>query len=113
MQSLKLADDLFPAVLARTKRNTVRSGRRDIAPGPLAFEPTSGRGDPVVVNVVSVAHQRLRDLTDDQARRDGADTAAELAVAMRRFYPDIGPDDEITVVEFALPSPPAGAAASP
>lgn len=105
MQDLKLANDLFIHLFDGTKRSTVRKGRRGIVPGSLALEAADGGGWGVVVNVTEVRHKKLSELTDEEAQSDNAASAKELAEAMKRFYPDITPDSDITIILFNFIDP--------
>ncbi|TJW14443.1 MAG: ASCH domain-containing protein [Mesorhizobium sp.] len=98
--TLKLADDLFPGLLNGEKTCTIRSGRRDIQLGPLVFESVSGELNQVTVEVISVIYMRAGDIPDDLARADGARDGTELLDAMKRFYPDLKSESEITAVIF-------------
>lgn len=100
MQVLKLADDLFPGLLDGTKRCTIRAGRRDIKLEPLQFVPTNNTVEPVIVDVLEVRYLRSRYIDDQLAWADGANGADALRQALTRFYPDLGPDGEVTVVLF-------------
>jgi hypothetical protein len=101
MQTLQLADDLFEGVWDGSKTLTILNGRHEIALGDLLFEGTT---DTVVfsaiVDVWAIIYTKLGDLFNEDARLDGAETAEDLAANMKRFYPDIGPDSEITIVKF-------------
>jgi hypothetical protein len=105
MQSLQLANDLW-GDLHLGRRITVRAGRRDIRLGPLMLESTlpdaAGQHLREIVDVTEVRHKRFRDLTDTEAEDDGATDADEMREALRRFYPALGPDDEITLVCFKM-----------
>ena len=96
-QTLKLADDLFPSLLAGKKCATVRAGARAIELGELLFESVSGT-QRASVEVYEVRHKALSRLTNLEAAADGATSAEELARALKRFYPSLGPNDAITVV---------------
>lgn len=105
MQSLQLANDLW-GDLSLGKRVTVRAGRRDIRLGPLVLESTlpdcTGQHLREIVEVTEVHYKRLRYLTDLEAEEDGATDADELRDALRRFYPALGSDDEITLLYFQM-----------
>lgn len=100
-QKMWLVDDLFPALMSGEKLCTIRAGKRDFNTGPLTFE--SKTGQQALVNVTEVRHKKLRDLTDREAQMDGALNAEEMADALKRFYPDIGPDSDITIVLYNPP----------
>ncbi len=101
MQTLKLANDLFPGLRDGSKRITIRTGRRDIVLGLLAFEPVNeDDGPPHVVNVTSVRYTLMHYITDAEAQADGAADWRSLLTAMHRFYPDITETSVVTVIEF-------------
>jgi hypothetical protein len=100
-QKMWLVDDLFPPLLAGEKLCTIRAGNRDFTTGPLTFE--SKTGQVATVNVKEVRHKKLCELTDKEAQMDGAQNAADMARALKRFYPYIGPDSDITVVLYDPP----------
>ncbi len=99
MQSLKLTNDLFPALVNGAKRATVRAGKRDVVPGPLTFESVSGDRSCDVL-VYRVSYTMVRDLTLNDAHLDNAKDVDELVIALRRFYPDLKDSDIVTVIEF-------------
>lgn len=98
MQSLKLADDLFPLLL-NTKFSTIRFGRRDIQLGELTFENVSD-SDSKVVNVIRVVHSKVHSLMAFEITDDGFKNINDLIEGMKRFYPDIDRQSEVTVIEF-------------
>lgn len=101
MQTLKLADDLFESMYRGIKRCTIRKGKRDVVPGNLLFESISGdQAAGVIVSEVRV--KKLGELTDEEAQADGAANAAEMAEALKRFYPDINSESDITIVFFSM-----------
>lgn len=100
-QKMWLVDDLFPPLLAGKKLCTIRAGKRDFTAGPMTFESKSGLH--ATVNVTKVRHKKLKDLTDREAQMDGALNAQDMADALKRFYPDIGPDSDITIVLYDPP----------
>lgn len=100
MQTLKLADDLFPKLEDKSKRGTIRTGKRDIEPGPLNFEAASGALLAHMVDVKRVSYTTAAQLTEADAALDGYSSVNELFAALRRFYPSIAGSDVVTVIEF-------------
>ena len=101
MQILLLADDLMPSLKSGEKVCTIREGKRDIRIGTLLFEAVK-TGERVKTYVTKVVHKSLGALTDEEAQMDGAETAVEMAGALKRFYPDINLDSDITIVKYYL-----------
>lgn len=100
MQSLKLADDLFPKLSDRSKRGTIRTGKRDIAPGEMLLEAASGATLSHLVDVRRVSYTTAAQLTPEDAALDGYASVSELFAALRQFYPSITGSDLVTVIEF-------------
>ena len=89
---------LFPGIPSGLKKNTMRNGKRDIALGPLEFKPSSGRGEVAIVNVTAVKHCGALDVSEEDCRANGYRDHADMMLGMRRYYPDFGPDNEVTVI---------------
>lgn len=100
MQTLKLADDLFPAVNDGSKRGTIRTGKRDIAPGELMLQGATNPDLCRVVLVERVSYVMASRLNDGDAALDGYDNVRDLFVALQRFYPSMAGSDLVTVVQF-------------
>ena len=100
MQTLKLADNLFPAIREGYKRNTIRKGRRDIGLGLLRLEGAEDESLTIVVEVTSVTFIRLCNVSQEDMESDGFLDHADMLVQMRRFYPDITLATEVTVINF-------------
>ncbi len=56
-------------------------------------------GKAVITNVV---HKRVKDLTDEDARKDGFSNKQELISHLKRHYPDLKFSDWVTIIEFKL-----------
>ena len=104
MQNLKLADDLFPDVGSGKKHVTIRAGRRDIWPGVLRFETTSGNPVDGInyynVDVCRVTVALVRDLKKADAQLDGFKNVDALLVGLQRFYPDMTNDSLVTIIKW-------------
>jgi hypothetical protein len=100
MQFLALVDDLFPGIQSGLKNNTMRNGKRDIVPGPLEFRATSGNGASVVVNVSEVAFSKAADVSEADCIANGYRDQGDMLVGMLRYYPDFGPDSDVTVIAW-------------
>ena len=101
MQRLLLAEDLMLSLKSGEKVCTIRSGMRDITSGNLFFEAVDS-GEVVKVYVTEVRHKTLGELTNEEAQMDGAADATEMAAALKRFYPDIDTNSDITIVMYYL-----------
>ncbi|WP_448059678.1 ASCH domain-containing protein [Cellulomonas hominis] len=99
---VRFASRYFDAVAAGRKTATVR--HRDpveVGPALLVFEDDDGyRRLHGVVD--SVRPCRLDEITDEDARREGASSADALRAGLRGHYPGIAADAPVDVVRFHL-----------
>lgn len=94
-----------PAIRDGSKRQTIRVDD-PFRPGPaqLVFEKESGEVTTVDAEVTSVLATRRRDLTEEQAQRDGFASLTELHKALDMHYPGLEMEDKIDIVTFELSS---------
>lgn len=84
---------------AKTKTTRFRDPAR-VGPARLVFE-----SDPEVVmpaEVIGVRQCRVDDVTDDDARAEGLEAAADLRSGLKRHYPTLTGADEVDVVAFRI-----------
>lgn len=98
MQKLLLSEDVFDALEAG-KKTTIRKGRRDVQLGELLFESTKTKRQEVV-NVLNVHYCRLSNVYIGDLQNDGFKDHHDMWEQMKRFYPDITFDDEVTTIKF-------------
>ncbi|OYT52428.1 MAG: ASCH domain-containing protein [Desulfurococcales archaeon ex4484_217_2] len=62
-----------------------------------------GGGRPVALaRIVKVSHKKVRDLTDNDALKDGFSSRKELLKELRKNYDKLNPDDYVTIIEFEV-----------
>ncbi|AGO47648.1 hypothetical protein Phi17218_115 [Cellulophaga phage phi17:2_18] len=98
MQELKLAEDIFDA-LEKGKTTTIRKGRRDIKLGNLLFESLETNRKEVV-SVLNIHYCKLSNVYDGDLKNDGFKDHQDMWDQMKRFYPDLTLDDEVTTIKF-------------
>ncbi len=87
-------------ILSGRKRATIRLGRVKVKYDELIVH---GGGRPVAkVRVVNVTYKKVKELTDEDAKKDGFRNVNELLRALQRAYGRISPDDVVTIIEFEL-----------
>lgn len=99
MQKLTLFENVFDA-LEKGKVTTIRKGRRNIALGELLFESTDTKRQQIV-EVTAVYYSQLSHVNTDDLENDGFTDPQDMWAKMKRFYPDILMEDEVTVVKFS------------
>ncbi len=87
-------------ILSGRKRATIRLGRVKVKYSELIVH---GGGRPVAkVRVKNVVYKKVRDLTLEDALKDGFSSVEELLRALRKAYGEIRPDDYVTIIEFEV-----------
>lgn len=97
IRQLTLKSSFFAAACQGEKTLTIRKNRLSVKPGPLLFASGNGR---LLVNVRSVTHLTLSQLTEDHAQRDGFENLASLRTFLHAAYPSIDEESALTVIEF-------------
>jgi hypothetical protein len=100
MQKLTLYEDVFDA-LALGKKTTIRKGNVSIALGELLFQSTEVHRE-AVVHVKKVYSCLLNEVIPDDLSNDGFIDHQDMAEKMKRFYPDITLESEVTVIKFDM-----------
>jgi len=88
-------------VLSGKKRATVRLGRKGVREGMVIYLAVGGRPF-AKARVVRVSHKRLKELTPDEIRKEGYRSLPELLRELRKIYPVISPEDEVTYIEWQI-----------
>jgi len=88
-------------ILSGRKRATIRLGRVQLKYNELIVH---GGGRPIAkVRVEKVIYKKVKDLTVEDARKDGFRTVEELIRALERMYDKkISPEDVVTIIEFSV-----------
>jgi len=62
-----------------------------------------GGGRPVALaKIVKVSHKRVKDLTDNDALKDGFSSKRELLKELKKNYDELNPNDYVTIIEFEV-----------
>jgi hypothetical protein len=96
---IALSSEFLPDVVSGDKVSTIRRGRRNY---PLGGALLRARDRDIAIDIRRVRYSKIRDLTVDDARRDGFENVEELKTALSRFYPQLQPEDDVTIVEFVV-----------
>ena len=97
---LMLAEDVFNA-LENGKLITIREGRRDITLGRMLFESVEEKRKKIV-DVRMVYYSRLEDVFLSDLKNDGFKDHHDMCNQMKRFYPNINLESEVTVIKFEM-----------
>jgi uncharacterized protein YqfB (UPF0267 family) len=97
LTKIALAPEFHDLVKDGTKTQTIRYGRRDYPLGDAVFE---GEYMPTNIEITELVYKKFKNLTFEDAELDGFNTLEELQTVLLDFYPDTGPDTDITLVKF-------------
>jgi ABC-type ATPase with predicted acetyltransferase domain len=96
---LGLSHEYFHLVRSGIKGTTIRKGRLSLRNDLLIL---SAKTDFELVSVTGVRRTRLSKLTAEDAKNDGFESMADLRRVLLKYYPSLGPNSWVTVVEFEL-----------
>lgn len=98
MQKLTLFEDVFDA-LNTGKSTTIRKGCIGIGVGELLLQSTALKREKIVF-VKEIYVCLLREVKEEDLINDGFKNHDDMSEQMKRFYPEITLDDQVTVVKF-------------
>ncbi|MBC7094380.1 ASCH domain-containing protein [Thermococcus sp.] len=97
-----LIDNVYKSkILKGKKTSTIRFGNYEAKPGSevyLAITPS----DSVIakIKITDIKKKRVKELTLEDARKDGFKELNELINALNKIYGTLHGDDEVTIIEF-------------
>ncbi len=88
-------------ILSGKKRSTIRLGRVIPRYDEIIIH---GGGRPIAkARITKVTYKRVRELTDEDAKKDGYNSVDELIRDLEKVYGrKISPDDVVTIIEFEV-----------
>ncbi len=89
-------------ILEGKKVTTVRRGIKSYPVGKIVELTVSNSKPFALAKVKKVVVKRVKELSDEDAVRDGFRNRDELLAALRRIYGDIKGDEFVTVVHFEV-----------
>lgn len=97
-QRVLLADEYIPLVESGVKTSTIRKGLRDFYPGQTIALKATDSGEEIFFHVAYVTYKFAEDLNEEDARRDGFSDFRALWAALSEIYPDLEPENFVTIV---------------
>ena len=88
-------------ILSGKKRATVRLGKKGVRPGMTIYLSVGGRPF-AKAKVVAVRYKKLKELTEEEVKKEGYRSVSELLRELRKIYPVISPEDEVTYIEWRI-----------
>ncbi len=101
MDSLKLRKEQFLLVLSGKKTSTSRQGIRRFEVGEeIELVMTEDETCSIDVTITNVKYIKYKDLTENEAIKEGYSSLEELQLALERIY--TVNDDDFTIIEFTM-----------
>jgi len=92
-----------PKILRGDKVTTIRYGNYEAKPGSEVYLVIRPNDTAVAkVQITEVVKKKVRELTDDDANRDGFKNVRELLKILNRIYGELYGDDEVTIIGFRV-----------
>ena len=99
---LKLRKEMFPLLFSKKKTSTCRRGLRYVDVNKeLKFVMTEDESFSIDVFVTGVKHIKYRDLTEEEAVKEGYSSLKELQTVLEKIYA-VNDDDDFTIIEFVM-----------
>jgi len=95
---LMVKGEYVDLILKGIKKTTIRLGM--VTPKYKEIIVHGGGRPVAVVKIVNIRHKRIRELTEEDAKKDGFPSVKILLKELRKSYGDIKPDDIVTIIEF-------------
>ncbi|RLI86592.1 MAG: ASCH domain-containing protein [Archaeoglobales archaeon] len=101
MEKINFDAEFVERILEGKKITTIRKGIKSYPIGKVV-ELTVNYKPFAVARVVKVVVKRVKELTNEDAIRDGFENRDQLMNALRRIYGEIDERDFVTIVHFNL-----------
>ncbi|WP_202320227.1 ASCH domain-containing protein [Archaeoglobus neptunius] len=101
MERINFDSEYVEPIISGRKITTVRRGIKSYPVGRIV-ELTAGGNTFALARVNKVVVKRVRELSDEDAKRDGFETRDELISALKRIYGNIKGEEFVTVVHFEI-----------
>ena len=96
---LMAGETMRDAVLADTKKITIREGHRDYTIGPVLIG-CHYLNWAVFRIIIHVRHTTLGEVTRGECLADGCNSLEELLRMLQQFYPDLTLESKVTVIRW-------------
>ncbi len=101
MERINFDEEFVEPIISGRKITTVRRGIKSYPVGRVV-ELTAGGSTFALARVKKVVVKRIKELNDEDARKDGFDSKDELLSALKKIYGDVKDNEFVTVVHFEI-----------
>ena len=104
---IRFSEGYVELIRTGRKRITFRAGRRKFVPGEIV-EGKCAEGVVLLLRITGCESKPLREVTEEEARADLFASREVVLDGMRKFYPRMTWETEISLIRFAMADPDAG-----
>jgi hypothetical protein len=101
---IRFSEGYVELIRTGRKRITFRAGRRRFRPGEIV-EGECAEGITILLRITGCETKRLGDVTEEEARADLFESREVVLEGMRRFYPKMTWETEISLIRFETAPP--------
>jgi len=101
-KALKFLPEFRDKILSGEKVSTIRKGRVERYGEGEIVEVLAGDEVLGEAEIVRVAHRKFREISKNDAKKDGFKSKSELKKVLKKIYGKFKSDDVITQIEFRL-----------
>ena len=104
IRKFMLIDNAYKERILKGKKvTTIRYGKYEAKEGSEIYIVITPSDTAIAkVKIKSITKKKVRELTDEDARKDGFKNVKELLKALNKIYGELYGDDEITIIEFEV-----------
>ncbi len=101
MKSINFDEEYVGLILSGKKKSTVRKGIKSYEMGKVVYLTASSKPF-AKAKVTKAVVKRVKELSDEDAIKDGFKSKEELIEALRKIYGRIDESDLVTIIHFEL-----------
>ncbi len=101
MKSINFDEEYVDLILSGKKKSTVRKGIKSYEMGKVVYLTASSKPF-AKAKVTKAVVKRVKELSDEDAIKDGFKSKEELIEALRKIYGRIDESDLVTIIHFEL-----------
>ena len=102
MVNINFNREFYKPIRSGVKTQTLRRDRLDLKKYDFAVCTFNDCPENIFITVTDVGYKLWKDLSLDDAKREGYDSVAELKNVLLRFYPDVNPWDRLYYYRFTV-----------
>ncbi len=101
MKSINFDEEYVDLILSGKKKSTVRKGIKSYEMGKVVYLTASSKPF-AKAKITKAVVKRVKELSDEDAIKDGFKSREELIEALRKIYGRIDESDLVTIIHFEL-----------